>query len=146
MRFEYFPNADGGAAGATCKIFYRTMIGDQNRAWRLAGEFKIPEEVNDHRNVANRIGIHGRLLSGTLSDITYTEIGPDTQTVYYQIDESLESGYPDDTYAEASATLKITEFGNIPWYSIVLMVAGVLTGAGLLVGVIVNKKRKQQVN
>ena len=70
----------------------------------------------------------------------------DTQTVYYQTDESLESGYPDDSYEETAAILKITEFGSMLWYSIVLMVAGVLTGAGLLVWVIVSKKRKNQKN
>ena len=146
MRFEYFPNQDGKANGATCKIFYRTVVGDQSRPWRLAGEFTIPDEVVDHENVKNRIAIHGRLMSGTLSDISIEEIAADTKTVYYQEGEYFETGYPDDSYTEGNAgVLKITEFGSVPWYSIAMIAGGcvlILAGAVILIIIIMKGKRK----
>ena len=146
MRFEYFPNQDGKANGATCKIFYRTVVGDQSRPWRFAGEFTIPDEVVDHENVKNRIAIHGRLMSGTLSAITVEEIAADTKTVYYQEGEYFETGYPDDSYTEGNAgVLKITEFGSAPWYSIAMIAGGcvlILAGAAILIIIIMKGKRK----
>ena len=138
LRFEYFPNENGGAAEAVCRIFFRSSVGPEDRLWHLAGEFKMPDSIADNQNVPNRIAVHGRLLSGTLSNISIEEIDPGTQTEYYQTKETIESGYPDDSYSGGGAgVLKITEFGSVPWYSTVSYthLAGSGSGGGYPEGV-----------
>ncbi len=138
LRFEYFPNESGGAAGAVCRIFFRSSVGSKDRLWHLAGEFKLPDSLVDNESVPNRIAVHGRLLSGTISDISIQEIDPNTQTEYYQTKEAIEIGYPDDSYSQGGAgVVKITEFGKVPWYSIALIAGGGVVLAALVIILIV---------
>lgn len=187
-RFEYFSAEDGTARGATCKLFYKMQFGTsaKDNLWRLIGTFTMPDTIADHVETKNKIAIHARLLSGTLSDISFTEISSDTVTEYYQpinTDEEAEDGYPDDSYTpskpissdafgsnsanqyeEQESTVdingdtesfssenetpddtqnnqqkvitqskKITEYGDAPWWSFLLMGLG---GVALIATVI----------
>ena len=98
-RFEFFSNS-GGVAGAVCRMYFKEIFAAENELWRFIGEFAMPDAIIDRSGTANRIMIHGRILSGQLSNIVYSEISPDTQTPYLGDDaeEEYEDGYPDDGY------------------------------------------------
>ena len=147
IRFEYFPNGEGGASGAICKMYFKQMPGGKivDDRWRMIGEFTIPETVVDHAGVANKIMISSRAICAVLSDISYTEIDPDIQTEYYNGPEDVgfEDGYPEDNYQPVASKV-VT---RISWWSIVLMVVG---GGSLLVltlwGIIVVTRKQKQKN
>lgn len=103
LRFEFYPNAQGGSAGATCRIYYRLNANQSaTGAWRRVGEFVLPETIADSADAPNRIGIHSRLMKGSVSNIVFMEIPSDTQTEYYvkENDFGEEDIYPDDTYVD----------------------------------------------
>ena len=103
LRFEYYPNAQGGAAGATCRMYYRLNSSPSaTDEWRRIGEFVLPETIADNPEVPNRLGIHSRLMKGLISNIVFEEIPADTQTAYYvkPDDVGSEDIYPDDTYID----------------------------------------------
>ena len=103
LRFEFYPNAQGGAAGATCRIYYR-LSADSSATdeWRRVGVFVLPDTLADDPLTPNRLGIHARLLKGTACNFAFTEIAADTQTGYYVKSEEGNSAdvYPDDGYIE----------------------------------------------
>lgn len=140
-RYEFFPGPDGTAAGGTCKLFYKTMtegeVRDEN--WRLIGEFTLPDTLVDSPDKANRIMIAARLMSATLSDISYTEISPDLVTYYDNGPEDFgfEDGYPVDDYVP----VPVEEKPFAPWWSIAMVAAGGIALIALAVAMILKKKK-----
>ena len=152
-RFEFFPNENGGASGAVCRLYYKQMPGGKivDDEWRLIGEFTMPETVADHPEAANKIMISSRLMSATLSDIAYTEIDPDTETEYYNgpEDYEFEDGYPEDDYQAASNEVAEPQKKTVPWWSIVMIVAGGgsligLLSCAVLVPAVKRKRQKKE--
>ena len=145
-RFEYFPNEDGAASGATSRIYYKQMPGGKmaDDTWYLIGEFTMPETLVDNPDVANKIMISGRLICATLTDIDYEEIDPNTQTEYYNgpDDITFEDGYPEDVYQPITV-----QESKVPWWSIVMIVLGGGSFIGLLgwkIAVLIYKKRRKK--
>jgi len=145
-RFEFFPGPDGAATSGTCKLFYKTMTEGEVRdeSWRLIGEFTLPENVVDSPDKANKIMIAARLMSATLSDISYTEIDPDTVTPYYNGPEDFgfEDGYAEDNYVPTP----VKEERIVPWWSIAMIAAGGVLLVGTAAVMIVAPKKKKNRN
>ena len=153
IRFEYFPNKEGLASGAVCRIYYKQMpdgkVVDDN--WRLIGEFTMPDTLVDHPEAANKIMISARLLCATLSDISYTEIDRDTETEYYNGPDEMafEDGYPEDNYQPVAVEPEIPQKKTVPWWSIVMIVAGGgsligLLSCAVLVPAVKRKRQKKE--
>ncbi len=189
-RFEYFCNSSGGVSGAVCRMYYRENAGSNtsDTRWRYIGDYTIPQGLDDNAAIANKLVIHARLLTGTLTNIVYKEISADTKTEYLTAgnDVEYEDGFPDDSYtppyvpgnatsenttSEESSSLsesqsqnsgtsqgtqsntaqkiitktqKITEYGTVPTWSILLIVFGGLVFAGVLAVILHWMVKKRQ--